>query len=121
MDATPFVPFKTNANPNKRSPEIWTRLYKYFKENEAEFNEHYHKRSNVETTFYMIKSRLGEFLRSKRHTSQKNELMMKFICHNICCIIQEVYENEIHINFKRQLQSFVNLERKDFTVKVKNE
>ena len=118
MDAEPFVPFRITTNPNKKSPEIWKRLFKYFKENEEEFNQHYHKRSNVETTFYMVKSRLGEFLRSKRHTSQKNELMMKFICHNICCLIQEVYENEIHVNFKTQLQAFINLDKKDFSVKT---
>ena len=121
MDAEPFVPFKTNTNPNKKSPEIWIRLFKYFQENQEEFNAHYHKRSNVETTFYMVKSRLGEFLRSKLHTSQKNELMMKFICHNICCLIQEVYENEIHVSFKKQLQSFISIDKKDFTVKTKSE
>ena len=121
MDAKPFIPFRITTNPNKRSPEIWTRLFKYFEENEKEFNKHYHKRSNVETTFYMVKSRLGEFLRSKRYTSQKNELMMKFICHNICCLIQEVYENDIHIDFRIQLQTFINLERQDFTVKAKSD
>lgn len=121
MDAEPFIPFTIATNPNKKSPEVWTRLFKYFKENEEEFNKHYHKRSNVETTFFMVKSRLGEFLRSKRYTSQKNELMMKFICHNICCLIQEVYENDIHVDFKTQLQAFINLERKDFTVKEKKE
>jgi len=121
MDAEPFIPFKITTNPNKRSPEIWIRLFKYFKENEEEFSQHYHKRSNVETTFYMVKSRLGEFLRSKRYTSQKNELMMKFICHNICCLIQEIYENEIHINFKIQLQSFINLEKPEFSVKANYE
>ena len=111
INAQPFIPFKENANPNKRSPEIWIRLFKYFKDNQEEFSQHYHKRSNVETTFYMIKSRLGEFLRSKRHTSQKNELMMKFICHNICCLVQEIYENDIHINFKNELQSFIDLDK----------
>lgn len=111
MDAQPFIPFKSNANPTDKSPEIWRRLYEYFKDNEDKFMETYHKRSNVETTFYMVKSRLGEFLRSKRATSQKNELMMKFIVHNITCLIQEVYENDVHINFKHQLQNYINLER----------
>lgn len=111
MDAQPFIPFKSDTNPRKNSPEIWIRLFKYFKENQEEFSKQYHKRSNVETTFYMIKSRLGEFLRSKRETSQKNELMMKFICHNICCLIQEVYENGIHVNFKEHLQTYINLEK----------
>ena len=119
MDSEPFIPFKSNTNPDNRSPEIWKRLFKYFKDNQEEFNEHYHKRSNVETTFYMVKARLGEFLRSKRQNSQKNELMMKFICHNICCLIQEIYENDIHVDFKKQIQSYVTVDKRDFTVKVK--
>lgn len=112
MDAEPFIPFKDNANPTKRSPEIWKKMHKYFSENQKEFNGIYHQRSNVETVFYMVKSRLGEFLRSKKYTSQKNELMMKFIVHNITCLVQEVYENNIHINFKKEIQSFVHLNKK---------
>lgn len=40
-------------------------MYHRYKFNEAEFNAHYHKQSNVETTFSMIKARFGERLRSK--------------------------------------------------------
>ena len=111
MNAEPFIDFKSNANPSKDSPEIWKRMYMYFSINKEEFMRRYHKRSNVETTFSMIKTRLGEFLRSKSYESQKNELMMKFIVHNITCLVQEVYENEIHVDFRNEMFNFVELQR----------
>lgn len=70
---------------------------------------HYHKRSNVETTFSMIKLRLGEFLKCKDFQAQRNELMMKFICHNICCLIQESFEHGISIDFNRANKLYVDV------------
>ena len=43
----------------------------------------YHKRSNAETTFHMIKSKFGEKLSSKTHTAQVNEALCKVLYHNI--------------------------------------
>ncbi len=40
----------------------------------AEFFEHYHKRSNVETTFMAIKTKFGDTLKSKNEVAQVNEL-----------------------------------------------
>jgi len=51
-----------------------------------------HKRSNVETVFSMIKAKFGERLRSKTETSQINEVLCKILCHNICCLVQSIYE-----------------------------
>jgi len=70
--------------------------------------EHYHKRSNVESTFAMVKVRLGEFLKCKDYTSQRSELVMKFICHNICCLIQEMYEHNIRIDFDKANKVYVD-------------
>jgi len=107
MNAEPFIAFKSNTSPGKRSPEIWRKMYQYFLTNKQQFLKNYHKRSNVETTFSMIKMRLGEFLRSKNYEAQRNELMMKFIVHNITCLVQEVYESEVHVNFLQSLQSMI--------------
>jgi hypothetical protein len=54
----------------------------------------------------MIKLRLGEFLRSKNHESQKNELLIKYIVHNITCLIQEIFENEVNVDFKKSIRQF---------------
>ena len=61
----------------------------------AEFMAHYHKRSNVETTFQMIKSKFGEKLRSKHETAQINEALTKVLCYNLCVVIQSMYELDI--------------------------
>jgi transposase len=59
----------------------------------------YHRRSNVETTFSMIKAKFGERLRSKTETAQKNELLCKILAHNLCCVIQSMYELGIDVDF----------------------
>lgn len=106
IGADPFIVFKDNTNPIKNSPEIWKKVYHYFKSNKEYFLNQYHKRSNVETTFSMIKTRLGEFLRSKTHEAQKNELLIKFIVHNLTCIVQEIFENGINVDFKKIISNF---------------
>ena len=108
MDAMPFIAFKENTNPNQYSPEIWIKMYKYFQDNKEYFLKRYHRRSNVETTFSMVKMRLGEFLKCRNFESQRNELMMKFICHNICCLVTQKFLNKIQIDFKKCEASFVN-------------
>jgi transposase len=60
-----------------------------------EFLSHYHKRSNVETTFHMIKSKFGQRLRSKTMTAQINEALCKVLCHNLCVVIHSQHELEI--------------------------
>lgn len=67
-------------------------MYHYFMYKHDEFKEHYHKRSNAETVFHMIKTKFLGNLRSKSKTSQINELLLKILCHNICCVIQEINE-----------------------------
>ena len=68
--------------------------------NREEFLQHYHKRSNVETTFHMIKSKFGDSIRSKTETAQVNEVLLKILCHNICVVIQEMNELGIEANFR---------------------
>jgi hypothetical protein len=42
----------------------------------------YHKRSNVEATFSMIKRVFGDSVRSKTETARQNEVLLKILCHN---------------------------------------
>jgi len=60
--------------------------------NEEWSKAHYHKRSNVETTFSMIKEKFGTLLLSKTEIAQFNEVLCKVLYHNICVIIQSMYE-----------------------------
>lgn len=57
-----------------------------------EFLQHYHKRSNAEATFAMMKAKFRDHVRSRSDTAMKNEVLCKVLCHNICCVIQSQYE-----------------------------
>ncbi len=74
-------------------------MFHYFSYNREKFMEHYHKCSNVETTFHMIKSKFGDALRSKTETAQINEVLCKILCHNLCCLIQSIYELGVEPTF----------------------
>lgn len=60
---------------------------------------HYHKRSNVESTFSMIKAKFRDHVRSKTDVAMTNEVLCKILCHNICCLIQAMYELGIEPTF----------------------
>lgn len=100
LGAIPFIPFKSNARGIPRGKShIWRKMFNYFQYNQEEFMQHYHKRSNVETTFHMIKSKLGDSLKSKNEIAQKNELLCKLIAHNIIVLISETINipKQIHL------------------------
>ena len=95
--AIPYIPFKINSKSSARSTygaksTLWDRMLEFYNDNREEFLSHYHKRSNVETTFHMIKSKFGQRLRSKTMTAQMNEALCKVLCHNLCVVIQSMHE-----------------------------
>ena len=98
--AMPYIPFKANTNPRKtQSNALYRRMWHFYSYNQERFMQHYHKRSNVETTFMMIKAKFGDALRSKSKTAQINEALCKVLCHNICCLIQSMYELNLKPKF----------------------
>jgi transposase len=90
--AVPYIPFKTNTTGRSRGSYMWRKMYHYFMYNQEEFMKHYHKRSNVESTMNMIKSKFDTFVRSKNEQSQKNEVLAKVLCHNLCVLNHEMHE-----------------------------
>jgi hypothetical protein len=66
-------------------------FYSYQFEREA-FLGKYHKRSNAESTFSMVKAKFRDHVRSKTDTAMANEVLCKFLCHNICVVIQSQCE-----------------------------
>lgn len=95
-----FIPFKSNSSANHVTKDsLWRNMYYFYQMNRAKFKSFYHKRSNVETTFSMIKGKFGERLRSKTEKAQINELLCKILAHNICCVIQSIYELGIEADF----------------------
>jgi transposase len=90
--ATPYVPFKINAVGTSKSA-MWNRLFHFFQMNKDEFLPAYHKRSNVESTFSALKRKFGDTIRSKSPVAQRNEALLKVLCHNIVCVIHEIHES----------------------------
>jgi transposase len=105
--ATPYIPFKTNSKESSSTygakSTLWTRMFHFYNLHREEFLTHYHKRSNVETTFHMIKSKFGQRLRSKTLTAQTNEALCKVLCHNLCVVIQSAHELGIDRTFGAEI------------------
>jgi transposase len=98
----PYIPFKTNSVAT-RGGSVWARLYHFYNFRRDEFLAHYHKRSNSESTFSMIKAKFGERLRCKTQQAQFNEALCKVLAHNLCCVIQSMYELGIEPAFRSGL------------------
>ncbi len=96
VGGTAFIPFKVNstgmADHHHNFDGLWSRMWHFYNFNRDGFLAHYHKRSNVETAFSMIKSKFGGSVRAKTPTAQVNEVLCKVLCHNICVLIQSIYE-----------------------------
>jgi len=88
--ATPLIPIR--ARMKRQGPGAWERAFDFFTEHRDEFLAQYHKRSNVETTFHMIKSKFGAFVRSKNPVAQVNEVLCKILAHNLCVLVQSFFE-----------------------------
>ena len=74
-------------------------MFDIFTKNYKEFARHYHKRSNIETSFSMIKRKFGDFVRCKNEKSQDNEILCKVLAHNLVCLIHEIFELNIEVDF----------------------
>ena len=102
VGAIPYIPFKsysTGSQGKRRYDSLWAKMWHFYNFNRDEFNAHYHKRSNVETTMAMIKTKFGASVKSKTGKAQVNEVLCKVLCHNICVLIQSFYELGIETDF----------------------
>ena len=80
----PYIPFKSNTVvPALDDKSAWAIMYHYFQANRQEFWDYYHRRSNVESTFNMVKSKFGSSLLCKSTAGQVNEAICKVLCHNL--------------------------------------
>ena len=91
LGGTPYVPFKVNSAPGEAGT-LWEKLYFYYQFHRQDFLKHYHQRSNAESTFSMVKTKFRDHVRSRTDTAMKNEVLCKFLCHNIVVVHQSQIE-----------------------------
>jgi len=96
VGGTPYIPFKARSNPMlpwEDSP--WARMYHRFAYEREEFMQRYHRRSNVESAFSMIKRKFGDSVMSKSRTGQTNEVLCKVLAHNVAVVVGAIHEFDI--------------------------
>jgi transposase len=85
-----YTPFRSNMTG--RTGGLFEKAFHYFNLHRDEFLTHYHRRSMVEATFSMVKRKFGDSVRARTDTAMRNEVMAKFVCHNVCCVVSAIYE-----------------------------
>lgn len=73
----------------------------------------YAQRVHSPVPFSMLKAKFGNALRSKTEKAQVNELQCKVIAHNICCLIQSMYELGIKVNLCARLEARTKYVQRD--------
>ena len=82
MGATPYIPFRANSLARNRKQKHDSCGSGHYYNFNRKFLAHYHKRSNVETTFAMIKAKFGG-AGSKTPVAQVNEVLVKILCQHL--------------------------------------
>jgi transposase len=104
--ATPYVAFRSTTTADSlsrltgsaRNP-LWERLWHFYEFNRSEFLSHYNKRSNAESVFSAVKRKFGANVRSKLPVAQQNEVLCKFVAHNLACLVHSIFELGIEPKF----------------------
>jgi transposase len=95
---TAFIPMKVNSLPGEAG-SLWEKMYLYFALRREEFLSHYHQRRNAESTFSMMKAKFPDHVRTRTDVAMKNEVLCKFLCHNIVVVHQSHIELGIEEEF----------------------
>lgn len=100
IGAFPYILFRSNSTGKARGNMAWRKLFLYFQLHKEEFMQHYHRRSNAESTFSMLKRKFQGKLMLKNEVGQTNEALAKVLCHNITVLIHEAFEGNAKIHFQ---------------------
>jgi len=110
LGGTAIIPFKKNqTGKGRRQGDSFTykQLFNFFQKHREDFMKIYHRRSNIESCFSMIKRKFGNNVKCKKETSQDNEILARVLAHNICVLVQELFLNQIDINFNKCSNEYV--------------
>ena len=91
IGAKAWIPFRANSKFHYDN-SLWDKHLAVFLLNQELFAEHYHQRSQVETTFAMVKDKYGSSVRGKTPTSQANGVLVKLLANNLYTLIRSIYK-----------------------------
>jgi transposase len=91
LGGTAYVPFKVNSVAGEAGT-LWESMFHYYHFRRQDFLNFYHARSNIESAFAMLKAKFRDHVRSRTDVAQKNEVLCKFLCHNLCVVHQSHVE-----------------------------
>ena len=100
VGAIPYIMFKKNCSRKARGSLVYKRMFEMYEQHRGEFLNRYHLRSNAESVFSQIKRKFGTHLYNKNEIGQINELLCIILVHNICVLIQELFESNTILNFE---------------------
>jgi transposase len=95
---TAFIPFKSNSKSGEAG-SLWEKMFYFYNFNRDDFLKRYHARSNIESTFAMLKAKFRDHVRSRSDVAMKNEVLCKFLCHNVVVVHQSIIELGIEGTF----------------------
>lgn len=90
-----FIPFKSNSRPKPSGTRVWRDMYHLFALHDGQFDNIYHRRSQIESANSAMKRKMGEPLLSKGVVSRRNEVLCKIIGYNITVLIMEMFRTGI--------------------------
>ena len=99
MGILAWIPFRQNAKFHYDN-SLWDKHLATFTLNQDLFAEHYHQRSQVESTFSMVKTKYGSSVRGKNPTSQANNVLCKLLANNLYALIHAIYEIGLQPKFE---------------------
>ena len=79
----PYIDFTSAVVEPPLDGTMWSKMFHLYTAHKEIWERHYHLRSNIETTNYMVKGSYGEYLLSRDPIAQTNEALAKCVCHNI--------------------------------------
>jgi transposase len=104
IGAVPYIDIKKNTKLFSKKKwvtgEFWDVMVSLARNYPEKFYKHYYLRNNVEAVFSSMKRKQISYVRSKDPISQKNEILAKVCCHNVCVLINGIFCLGIRTGFK---------------------
>jgi transposase len=97
LGALPFLAPKVDTTGG--SGGLFAKMVGYYQYRREEFLQHYHQRSNVESTFSAVKRKFGDAVRARTDVAMANEVLCKFVCFNLTRVILSQVQLGIEATF----------------------